>query len=160
MEATIVQLKEWDFGFVHQVLCFYRERARSISSAASEMTTYKGALLRHLVKYGPAFLSQEEFDGCLRRALADYYNFLAVNVALRYDDMFWQYHKRTLDELGIGLNMARLAMALAARCCKAVLEPSETLEKLRSRRKRQTRRDKEAGMYLEIEAVLRRDTEA
>jgi glycosyltransferase involved in cell wall biosynthesis len=154
IEAIIVHLKEWDFGFVHQVLCAYRERPESISSAASEMTTYKGALLRHLVAHGPAFLSSEEFEECLEQSVDDYYNFLAVNWMFGREALFWEYHKSTLNEIGVGFSKARLARALALRSCRAALNPMETFAKIKTNRKERSIRSETPARYAEIDSVL------
>jgi glycosyltransferase involved in cell wall biosynthesis len=134
-EAGTELLKTWDFGFVHQVLTFTRLRPRSLVTMAIDMQMDFGCQLHTLVTHGPDFLTAEEFAYCKNRLLTEYYNFLAVSVMrFRRDKKFWDFHKRKLNET-VGFSESRLAGAVAARMSRAVLNPYETVEKLRSRRK-------------------------
>ncbi len=133
-EACIELLKNCDFGFVHQVLTFTRGRtAESLSSMAIDSQMILGCELQTLVSYGRDFLSDSEFTYCKNRLLSRYYNFLSISLLRgRRDAKFWDFHKRKLDET-VGFSRARLASAVIARLCKAVLNPYETIAKLRER---------------------------
>lgn len=132
MEACIVLLKGCDFGFVHQILTFKRVRPESLGMLTEDINTLIAGFLHNLVTHGPDFLTHEEFEGCLRRQEAAYYNFLAVSLMRgRRDSKFWNYHKRKLTEARIGFSRARLARATFWRFCRAVLNPIETVEKMR-----------------------------
>ena len=135
-EACVVLLKAWDFGFVHQILTFKRLAAGSLTPSVSwDLMTHFGCMLSTLVAHGREFLTSEEFDVCLDRLLAEYYNFLAVSALRgRRDRRFWDYQKSKLTET-IGFSRNRLARAVLARLCKALLSPYETIEKLRERPK-------------------------
>jgi glycosyltransferase involved in cell wall biosynthesis len=130
IESCVVVLKTWNFGFVHQVLCYSRVRSGSTSDYASVMATYKAGFLYELLTHGPDFLSQEEFESRKDRVLDEYYNFLAVSLFFKHDSKFWQYHKKKLSEMGIGLNRSRLAWAVLRRLGSAVLNPMQTSKKL------------------------------
>jgi hypothetical protein len=134
METCIALLKTCDFGFVHQVLTFKRVRPGSIGTAITEdINTIIAGMLHALVTHGRDFLAREEFEVCLDRHMSKYYNFLAVSLIRgRRDKIFWNYHKRKLSEAGVGFSQARLAKAMLARICRAVLNPIETIEKLQS----------------------------
>jgi polysaccharide pyruvyl transferase WcaK-like protein/glycosyltransferase involved in cell wall biosynthesis len=133
-EACIELLKICDFGFVHQVLTFKRWRPQSLGTFSLDFQTYFAHRLHDLVTYGPHFLTKEEFEVCIGRALGEYYNFLAVSCMRgRRDKKFWNYHKSKLSEAGVGFSRARLGRAIAARLCRAVLNPYETIEKLKKR---------------------------
>jgi glycosyltransferase involved in cell wall biosynthesis len=133
-EACVMLLKTCDFGFVHQVLTFKRMDAECLTATlAMDLMTHFGCTLYTLVTHGSEFLTTDEFDACLERLLREYYNFLAVSVMRgRRDKKFWDYQKRKLGET-VGFSRARLAEAIVARLCRAVLSPYETLEKLRRR---------------------------
>ncbi len=130
-EACVLLLKNCDFGFVHQILTFKRLQAGSLTvDVAFDLMTHFGCMLSTLVTHGPDFLTKGELEGCLDRLLDEYYNFLAVSFMRgRRDKKFWEYQKRKLDET-VGFCRTRLIRAILARCCRAVLNPYETLEKL------------------------------
>jgi len=160
IESCVMRLKTCDFGFVHQVLCFSRERPESISSFASEATTYKAAWLHDLVVHGSAFLNRKECDDCLHRALDDYYNFLGVNLLFGRDTTFWDYHKGMLVKAGLNLSRARLVRALLVRLCRAGLNPLETIEKALKRLRQKSRQGNgrtnifEKGTGLDVTVVV------
>lgn len=134
MESCVVLLKESDFGFVHQILTFKRWRLESLTSFTEDVNTIIAGQLYTLVKHGHDFLTSEEFDRCLKKQISEYYNFLAVNLLRRpRDKKFWQYHRNKLNEAGVPYSRARLARAAIARTARAVLNPNETLDKLRPR---------------------------
>lgn len=132
MESCLVALKQCDFGFVHQVLTYKRCRQDSLGTLTEVLQTLKAAHLHNLVCHGPDFLSPQEMRRSLRRIVSDYYTFLAVSLLLgRRDREFWDYHRRKLRESGVGFSRTRLVTAGAARICRAVLSPLETIQKLR-----------------------------
>lgn len=129
-DVCVQLLKTLDFGFVHQILTFTRGRAGSLSSMAIDMQMDLGCKLQTLMAHGPDFLTTKEFEICLERLLREYYNCLAVSLMRgRRDAKFWDFHKRKLSET-VGFSRSRLARAIFARLCKAVLNPYETLEKV------------------------------
>ena len=131
MEVCIQLLKKWDFGFVHQVLTFSRPRPESLSTFTNNMNTIIGGYLLALVRHGRAFLTAEEYDECFRGLVSEYYKFLAVSLIKgQRDKKFWGYHKRTLAKAGVSFRRTWLARGLATRMARAVLNPSETIEKL------------------------------
>lgn len=140
-EACVMSLKSCDFGFVHQVLTFTRGRPQSLNKLAVDMRMDMGCHLQTLVSHGRDFLSREEYDVCLRRHLAKYYNFLAISLLSgRRDKKFWDFHKLKLNET-VGFRRTRLARAITARLIRAALNPYETVEKLREKRKRRKTSD-------------------
>jgi len=134
MEACVVLLKSWNFGFVHQILTFKRLGPGSLTlSVAWDWMTYFGCMLGIVVRHGPDFLSADELKASLDRLLTEYYNFLAVSVLRgRRDKKFWEYQRRKLDE-AVGFSRLRLARAVLGRIARMVLNPYETLEKLRAK---------------------------
>ncbi|MGF7182404.1 glycosyltransferase family 2 protein [Tunturiibacter psychrotolerans] len=134
-EASVTLLKTCDFGFVHQILTFKRLGEQSLTATvALDLMTHYNCTLYVLVTHGPDFLNKQEFDACLDRLLTEYYNFLAVSLLKgRRDKRFWDYHQKKLAEI-LGFSRSRLAIAIVARICKALLNPYETIEKLGIRR--------------------------
>lgn len=132
-EACIALLRNCDFGFVHQVLAFTRQRPGSLMTVAKSMNTLLAARLFELTRYGPEFLTPQELRACVHDRLSEYYNFLAVSLILgRRDAKFWSFHKARLNESGTGFSRLRLWGAVIARFFRAGLNPFQTLEKLRS----------------------------
>lgn len=131
MEACLVLLKSCDFGFVHQVLTFKRVRPQSLGSFTEEIHTLIAGDLHGLVAHGPDYLTEKEFDHCLRGLVSKYYNLLAVSLLRgRRDTKFWEYHKRKMTEAGVGFSRVRLATATFTRLARALVNPNETVEKL------------------------------
>jgi glycosyltransferase involved in cell wall biosynthesis len=133
-EACIALLRTTDFGFVHQVLTFKRWRPESLGMFSLDFQTILAGRLHDLVMHGSHFLTAGELKTCLDRGLRDYYNFLAVSfIRGRRDKKFWDYHRRKLTE-AVGYSRARLAGAILARLCKALLNAYETSEKVKQER--------------------------
>jgi glycosyltransferase involved in cell wall biosynthesis len=130
MEACVFLLKNSDFGFVHQVLTFTRVRAGSLITMSRNINTLAASKLSQLVRHGPHFLSPQEFANCLNRSLSEYYWYLAGSFVRGREKSFWDFHRRTLREAGVGFNRARLARTVFARLCVASLNLKDNLERL------------------------------
>jgi len=132
-EVCLEVLRTTDFGFVTQILTYTRERPGSLTSYSSDLHTYVAGRLHGLVTYGHDYLSDTEYAACTRRLMEDYYNFLAVNALQgRWEKRFWEYHCARLVEEGCALRWGHLAKASAKRILRAILNPAETLQKLRT----------------------------
>jgi glycosyltransferase involved in cell wall biosynthesis len=129
-EACCALLKDCDFGFVHQILTFTRLRPGSLTEFTNEVNTLIVGRLHDLVAHGPDYLTAEEFKTCLDRKLSEYYEFLARSVIRRRDKKFWDYHKRKLNDAGVGFDRARLARATLAQLFSALLNPKDTIERI------------------------------
>jgi glycosyltransferase involved in cell wall biosynthesis len=134
-EACCALLKTCDFGFVHQILTFTREREGSLTSFSRDLNTLIAGRLHDLVTYGPDHLSPKELAACIDRKLDEYYEFLAQSVARRRNQKFWEYHKRKLTEAGVGFDRVRLAKAFLGKVADAVLNPRSTLQKMRQHKR-------------------------
>jgi hypothetical protein len=134
-EACLALLKTCDFGFVHQILTFTRLREGSLTTFARDINTLIAGRLHDLVTHGPDYLTREEYEICLDRKLTEYYKFLAGSLLQNRDQKFWDYHKRKLQEAGVGFDRARLAKVFLGKLAGGVLNPKETIEKLLKRRK-------------------------
>jgi hypothetical protein len=132
-EVCFALLKTCDFGFVHQVLTFTRVRPGSLITIATAMQTHWASTLHLLVTYGPEYLTHDELEVCLDRHLSEYYRFLGKSLMLGRDKRFWDYHKRQLTEMGVGFSWARLARGALATLWRAVLNPQNTIERLRTK---------------------------
>jgi glycosyltransferase involved in cell wall biosynthesis len=129
-EVGFELLKKSDFGFVHQILTFTRVRPGSLTTIASDRSSYLPGTLHILKMYGQDYLTGEEFEGCMNGHMAQYYRFLGKSLLLGRDKEFWDYHKRQLAEAGIGLSRVRVIRAALENLCMATLNPRDTVEKL------------------------------
>jgi glycosyltransferase involved in cell wall biosynthesis len=111
-EACFESLKSADFGFVHQVLTFSRERDGSLFQNSRELNASAADILHELVVYGPHYLTPDEHAKCLDTTLSKYYDFLATSLLQGRDKSFWDYHKEKLKEDGTGFSYARLSGAV------------------------------------------------
>jgi glycosyltransferase involved in cell wall biosynthesis len=136
IEACIVLLKSWDFGFVHQILTFKRVQPESLGALSDELHTLPAGHLQSLVAHGRDFLTKQEFEACVNRRASEYYNLLAVSLLRgRREKRFWEYHRRKLTDSGVGFSRGRLARATAKRLVRAVVNPNETIDKVRTGRR-------------------------
>jgi glycosyltransferase involved in cell wall biosynthesis len=131
-EICIDLLRNCDFGFVHQVLTFTRERRGSLTDIGRRLNTNVGGRLYDLVKYGSDFLSPSEYRSCCAKLVSEYYNYLAVSLLKRAGGAeFWNLHKQKLAEAGFNFSYGSLSIAVLVRCLRAVTHPRETFEKLK-----------------------------
>lgn len=129
-EACCALLKSCDFGFAHQILTFTRLRAGSLTEFTNEVNTIIVGRLHDLVTHGPDYLTPEEFRTSLDRKLSEYYAFLARWAVRGRDKKFWDYHKRKLNDVGVGFDRARLVRATLAELGSALLNPMDTIQRL------------------------------
>jgi glycosyltransferase involved in cell wall biosynthesis len=123
-------LRNSDFGFAYQVLSYQRIHKETQSSRSAQVNRYASAYLSDLKHYGPSYLSQEELARALKRQLANYHRFLAVNVIPFKGKDFWHYHKSALEELGYPLTLTMLLKAAAMTILREMLNPERALRKL------------------------------
>ena len=105
-------LQTSDFGFVHQVLTYTRRHNESMTSLIHRFDTRRLGKLIYLTKYGPVFLSEEEYEERFKRAMKSYYQFLARSVFESRGKEFWDYHRNGLEDLGHPLNWVKLVKTL------------------------------------------------
>jgi glycosyltransferase involved in cell wall biosynthesis len=107
-------LRSSDFGFVHQVLTFIRRHSASLTSSQSvPFNKFMWSNTALLLKYGPVYLTADEYDARLKWQLTAYRRFLARNILRgRHPRGFWQYHRQGLKQLGYPLKLTDLAKTL------------------------------------------------
>jgi len=107
-EACFDILQNSDFGFVHQILSFTRRENEAMTTFAKRFNTYILGDLMILKKYGPIYLSNQEYKTLMERHLKLYYRFLGKNVFKHRDRDFWDFHKKGLEDLGLPINFIKL----------------------------------------------------
>lgn len=143
-EACYDVLQTSDFGFVHQVLTFVRIHDKSLTSSfTNRLNTYLPAKLHSVAKYGPVYLTPDEYEGRLREVRGQYYRFLAKSIFHLRGREFWNYHRKELKDAGLPLSVARLVGMSSLVLVNALLNPKQTVEKCvaRIRNIRGPRRD-------------------
>jgi len=132
VSACFESLRETDFGFVHQVLSFNREGGDDSRTTGflQRVNSYPVADIEELVKYGPAYLTKQECDSHLKKAVSDYYKFLAQSVLARRNKEFWDYHRSRLKVVDMKIDKFRLARNVLYRIADYVFNPKRTIERL------------------------------
>ncbi|HEY7003427.1 MAG TPA: glycosyltransferase family 2 protein [Gaiellaceae bacterium] len=129
-EACYEVLKESDFGFVHEVLTYTRRHEASITSATRRQGTWLPDHIAMLVKYGPVYLTDEQFDRRLRQMLHRYNRWLA-RAAIRgrplRDETFVAHHRRMLAEISDGLEELSTQRGRSLRLWQGLLAASTRL---------------------------------
>ncbi len=109
-------LQGTDFGYIKEVLTFSRVHSESLTSQEQPINTWYAGKLSLLRKYGPARLSEDEYDRMLDFWVRRYYGFLGKNFLRRRQKEFWDYHRRALTGLGVPFRWSRVAwMAVVQR---------------------------------------------
>jgi glycosyltransferase involved in cell wall biosynthesis len=98
-EVCLDVLSESDFGFVHAVLTYTRRHNEAVTAFTRRIGTYAPADLGAFQRWGPVFLSQEEYDRKLVGRLFRYGGFLAGRPARWRQGEFRDYHRTQLREL-------------------------------------------------------------
>jgi glycosyltransferase involved in cell wall biosynthesis len=114
-DACLSVLQESDFGFIKQVLTYTRRHNESVTSLTNSLDTRRQENLLMLQKYGPALLSDAEFERTQTRELIDYYNFLASKAGTGAGKAFWDSHRMVLESAGCPFSGWRLARAVLRR---------------------------------------------
>jgi glycosyltransferase involved in cell wall biosynthesis len=110
-EACYDILKDYDFGFVHQVLTFTRRHNESVTSKSSRYNTRRIGRIAILKKYGPVYLSKTEYENRFKRTIKNYYRFLSRSIFELRDYDFWNYQKKELKKIGLSFSPAKLVKA-------------------------------------------------
>ena len=130
-EAYLGLLKQYDFGYVHQVLTFVRTGEKSRTTHYLERVgSYFSGDLDELTKFGPHYLTADEFKRRLKEVTDTYYRFLAFQALHFPGQEFWDYHFKHLRAMGYRVNRWRLARYVAARVVDMLLNPKRTVEGL------------------------------
>jgi len=129
--ACFKYLKQCDFGFVYEVLCYERIHGETQTAQSKKVNRYLSATLNDVIEYGPLYLSQEELELKLKETVRAYHEFLAMNwtIGSRQPE-FWKYHKARLRELGYPLNMPLLLRMGAMRTIREFLNPEQAIRKV------------------------------
>ena len=131
--ACFKHLKDCDFAFVYQVLCYEKTHEQTQTSKSRELNRYASSYLRDLLEYGPLYLSKEEYELEVNEQLNYYYGFLAASIIRFRGREFWDYHRSRLKELGYPLRTSSLLKAGVTKVFWEILNPEQAIRKLQKR---------------------------
>ena len=129
-------LKTWNFGFVHQVLTYSRRDNESILSRIGKFGFMRFCRLAIVVAHGKDYLSDDEYDRCLRDAEHEYFLFLGRSVLGSRSEEFWEFHRSRLASIGCSLNRRLLSKWIALAILDYVGNPKRTWDYIWVRRSR------------------------
>ncbi len=126
-EACYEVLHDWDFGFVHQVLSFLQVAPDSTYGRMRQLddSQLDGLITFH--RYGPGFLSPEEFRRYRKQRESRYYRRLARAVLAGKGKEFWEYQKVGLATVGLRIERGRIAWAILPELLGLLANPGRTL---------------------------------
>jgi glycosyltransferase involved in cell wall biosynthesis len=126
-------LKEWNFGFVHQILSFTRRDNDSIVAASK---AFDPDLLDKLIviqRFGPTFLTSEELAACWRRQETKYLRRMTEAKLVRKPPEYWEYQRRGLATIGYELSGVKLLRHAFPVLLDQALNAKETLGRLKKK---------------------------
>jgi hypothetical protein len=128
LSACFELLREWDFGFVHQVLTFVRtQNDDSIQFGRRSFETWMLDRFAVLIRHGRDFLDPSEYRATYRETRSLYYSRLAFGVIHRKGPEFWEYHRAALATVGARLERGRLARHVALEILRMASNPGQSL---------------------------------
>jgi glycosyltransferase involved in cell wall biosynthesis len=98
--ACYEYLQGCDYGFVHEVLSIDRIHDGQVTSKLKAVGGTDLAFLDDLLKYGPTYLTEQEFSTRKTEVLDSYYRFLGGCILKMRERGFWSYQIRHFQELG------------------------------------------------------------
>jgi len=118
-ECCFAILKEWDFGFLHQVLTFTRRHNESVTSFNKSFKTYKIGDIISFMKFGRYYLDKNEFQRVYKYYLKRYYLLLGESLfnhikkgSIEEGKNFFRYHKDSLSGVGLSINRFKVFVFL------------------------------------------------
>ena len=129
--ACFAVLKDTDFAFVYQVLCWERTHEQTQTFKSADMNRYSSAYLNDVIQYGPSYLSRDEYERVLRMTLDHYHEFLAVSMLKSKGKEFWDYHRSRLKELGYPIRSHLLVKAGIRKVFREISNPGKAFKKLK-----------------------------
>jgi len=116
-------LRDWDFGFVHQILSFERVHDEALSGGQRQLHAFLLDKIAFLKRYAGAYGTLEEQSERFRQLMNEYYGTLATALVHRYPRSYWDYHQKRLSEVGLSIEGSRLARALVTKALNLILNP-------------------------------------
>jgi hypothetical protein len=117
-------MAEADLGFVHQVLSFTRVGNGGVLTSIDTFNWEMLDFYISLKKFGPVFLSEDEFEDRMQIARAEYLTMLGESRVLGREPEFWAYHAKGLATVGEDLpSLLDLTPKVTRAVLKAFVRP-------------------------------------
>ena len=118
MDVAYRILEKYDFGFVHQILCFARYQKDAITPRLNGLNYWFLSRYMEVVDNGKQFLSDTEFAACLERVRSEFYRelgkaWLKDRVRFKSPDEFWKFQAEQLQTVGQTIEQRRLVRGVA-----------------------------------------------
>jgi glycosyltransferase involved in cell wall biosynthesis len=133
--ACFDALRTWNFGFVHQVLTYSRRDNESTLSRIRPFQFELFSRLSTIVVHGRDFLSNEEFQPCLKAAERNYFYFLGWSALQGKYAKFWEFHRERLASIDYSLNLSFISKWILIVLLDHIGNPKRTWEYVWPRRK-------------------------
>ncbi len=131
VEVCFEILKDFDFGFVHQILSYTRMHDDTqTSTKAEKLDTNMLENLKMFIKYGPMYLDNTEYQALLKQKLRKYKNKLSKNFLSSRNKDYIQYHKDGLNKIGISFSRSSLVIIILSQIMDKLFNPKRTIEKM------------------------------
>lgn len=102
-------LKEYDFGFVHQVLTFSRRHPDShTNQVAEKYGTYSIGKLKNLMEHGAYYLGPEMTEELLNRTINSYYRKFVRRSVYKFSKDIYNYHIKEIRNMGLRVNYNKI----------------------------------------------------
>lgn len=131
-EACYEILKDWDFGFAHQILSYSRMDEASIYGQTRDKDAGILDRLIMLRRYGRNFLNASEYAQRLDEVERRYYRQLARAALAFRDAPYWQFHRHGLSTEGPDLEATKLMRQLSRELLSLLACPQQAVALLRS----------------------------
>ncbi|NIO21250.1 MAG: glycosyltransferase [Candidatus Aenigmarchaeota archaeon] len=124
-------LRNYDFGFVHQILTYTRLHDESQSSTFAERLDT--SILENfglLLKYGRHYYDDDEFVEIYRESEKRYYRFLSRKLMALRKKEFWKYHINGLNNMGYKISFRKLFVGTVSELVHMLLNLQITVERI------------------------------
>jgi glycosyltransferase involved in cell wall biosynthesis len=123
-------LKTRKFAFVHKVLSYSRVDNVSLSTVVQEYAPDALHAFIVLHKYGPHYLSEDEYAARVREVTEEIYTVLSYRLLEKDTRRLWEYHRRGFEIAGQNLSFRRLWQTRMARAFWLLGNPLLALRKI------------------------------
>jgi glycosyltransferase involved in cell wall biosynthesis len=123
-------LRNYNFGFINQVLTF--TRIDNVSER-SRMRINDTGIMRRLIlleRYREMYLSKEEYKKSEYDLKRKYYNSLAAKIIINKNFNFWKFHEKELSKVGLQIHKIVLCKYMFIGVLRKLLNPMNTITDL------------------------------
>jgi glycosyltransferase involved in cell wall biosynthesis len=125
-DACYAVLRDWAFGFVHQVLTFYRTGNEGLSLSIRHLNPESLDKFIIILSHGKTFLERSEFDTTLRSFRRRYFRMLARGLFFPNGWVQFRYHQSGLKTVGYKLTLLKLFPHILYELADMILNPKKT----------------------------------